>query len=385
MKSKEGRPPAQRTAAIVGQPEGPPHSRIRPQKSREAYARRHYNMPMTDTTLPPSTASSAPPTGGAPAGDWRIDPACAVARARPAIPASALEIVEETGSTNTDLMQRMKNLPREDAAPGVHAVRVAYRQTAGRGRQGRSWYAEPGHALTFSLACVLPRPLAGLTGLSLAVGVALVEALRALPGLAPADAARIGLKWPNDILLDQGKLAGILIETAWSTQAASAAVIGIGLNVRDDEALASALASAPASASAPAADPAGFSARTSAQAPATAPPLVHATPPASLSRVRPEASLTETLAVALEALASMIERFSTDGFAPFRPRWNACHVHAGREVVLIERGVELTRGTALDVDEIGRLLIATADGVTPIATGDVSLRPAQPLPQPIAP
>jgi BirA family transcriptional regulator, biotin operon repressor / biotin---[acetyl-CoA-carboxylase] ligase len=330
---------------------------------------------MTDTTLPPSTASSAPAAGGAPAGDWRIDPACAVARTQPAIPASALEIVEETGSTNTDLMLRMKNLPRDDAAPGVHAVRVAYRQTAGRGRQGRSWYAEPGRALMFSLACVLPRPLAGLTGLSLAVGVALVEALRALPGLAPGDAARIGLKWPNDVLLDQGKLGGILIETAWSTPDASAAVIGIGLNLRDDEALASALSS----------DLAAASARTPAQAQAKAPPLMRATPPASLSRVRPEATLTETLAAALEALASMIERFSADGFAPFRPRWNACHVHAGREVVLIEQGVEVTRGKALDVDETGRLLIATADGVMPIATGDVSLRPAQSLPQPVAP
>jgi BirA family biotin operon repressor/biotin-[acetyl-CoA-carboxylase] ligase len=340
---------------------------------------------MTDTTLPPSPASSAP-AGGAPSGDWRIDPAYAVARTQPAIPGSALEIVEETGSTNTDLMLRMKNLPRDDVAPGVHAVRVAYRQTAGRGRQGRNWYAEPGRALMFSLACVLPRPLAGLTGLSLAVGVALVEALRGLPGLAASDAARIGLKWPNDVLLDQGKLAGILIETAWSTEAASAAVIGIGLNLHDDEALASALASAPAPDLA--ADLAAANARTPTQAQAqakAAAPVMRATPPASLSRVRPEATLNETLAAALEALASMIERFSADGFAPFRPRWNVCHVHAGREVVLIEQGVELMRGTALDADETGRLLISTAEGVMPIATGDVSLRPAQPLPQPLAP
>src|ERR1700738_4975322 len=274
-------------------------------------------MPMTDTTFHLSTASSAPPAGGGLAHDWRMDPACALARTQPAIPVCALQIVEETGSTNTDLMLLMKNLPRDEAAPGVHAVRVAYRQTAGRGRQGRSWYAEPGRALTFSLACVLPRPIAGLTGLSLAAGVALVEALRALPGLAADDAARIGLKWPNDVMLDQEKLGGILIETAWSTPAASAAVIGIGLNLRDDHALASALASASASA------PAAANARTLAPAQAKALPSIRATPPTSLSRVRPEASLTETLAAALEALASMIERFSADGFAPYRSRWNA--------------------------------------------------------------
>ncbi|MEA3122170.1 MAG: BirA family transcriptional regulator [Paraburkholderia sp.] len=340
---------------------------------------------MTDTPLPTSTVSSALVAGNAPAGDWRIDPACALARACPAIPASALEIVEETGSTNTDLMLLMRNLPREEAAAGVHAVRVAYRQTAGRGRQGRNWYAEPGRALMFSLACVLPRPLAGLTGLSLAVGVALVEALRALPGLTAGDAARIGLKWPNDILLDEGKLAGILIETAWSTPAASAAVVGIGLNLREDEALASALASAQASAQpfVQASDLAAAGARTQAHAQAKAPFVMRATPPASLSRVWPEASVTESLAAALEALTSMIERFSADGFAPFRSRWNACHVHAGREVVLFEQGVELTRGTALDVDETGRLLISTAQGVMPIATGDVSLRATHSTPAPL--
>ncbi|MEA3117591.1 MAG: hypothetical protein QOI13_861, partial [Paraburkholderia sp.] len=66
---------------------------------------------MTDTPLPTSTVSSALVASNAPAGDWRIDPARALARACPAIPASALEIVEETGSTNTDLMLLMRNLP----------------------------------------------------------------------------------------------------------------------------------------------------------------------------------------------------------------------------------------------------------------------------------
>ena len=312
---------------------------------------------MTDTPLSRLAASSTPGPGRAcPGDDWRIDPARALSRARPAIPASALEIVDETGSTNTDLMQRMRNLPREVAASGVHAVRVAYRQTAGRGRQGRSWHAKPAHALMFSLACVLPRPLAGLTGLSLAVGATLVEALRALPGLAPNDAARIGLKWPNDVLLDDGKLAGTLVETAWSTPSATAAVIGVGLNVREDEALAAEIAAVAAKAQA----------------------RVRATPPAALASVRPEANLTDTLAVALEALSSMVELFSAEGFAPFRPRWNVCHVYAGREVVLLEQGVELARGTALGVDEWGQLLIATDGGVTPVATGDVSLRLSQP-------
>jgi BirA family biotin operon repressor/biotin-[acetyl-CoA-carboxylase] ligase len=315
---------------------------------------------MTDTTHPARPAAPAPVARGALApacDDWRIEPARVLSATRAAIPAERLEIVDETGSTNTDLMQRMRNLPRDGAKPGVHAVRVAYRQTAGRGRQGRSWHAERGRALTFSLACVLPRPLAGLAGLSLAVGTMLVEALRALPALAPGDAARIRLKWPNDVLLDDDKLAGILVETAWSTPLATAAVIGVGINVRGDVTLAGEQATA--------------AARTEQQGAA----LTRAMTPAALSRVYPNANLTETLAAALDALFGTIDRFAAEGFAPFRPRWNACHAYAGREVALIEQGVEVMRGTAIDVDASGQLLVATSRGVMPIATGDVSLRP----------
>ena len=82
---------------------------------------------------------------------------------------------------------------------------------------------------------MLPRPLEGLAGLSLAVGVALVDGLRSLPVAGPG---QIALKWPNDVLLEGDKLAGILIETAWSTDDASAVVIGIGTNVKGADELA---------------------------------------------------------------------------------------------------------------------------------------------------
>ena len=132
-------------------------------------------------------------------------------------------------------MTRVKALPRKAGALPRPIVRVAYLQTAGRGRRGRPWYAEPGNALLFSVACVLPRPLEGLAGLSLAVGVALVDGLRSLPVAGPG---QIALKWPNDVLLEGDKLAGILIETAWSTDDASAVVIGIGTNVKGADELA---------------------------------------------------------------------------------------------------------------------------------------------------
>jgi BirA family biotin operon repressor/biotin-[acetyl-CoA-carboxylase] ligase len=295
---------------------------------------------MTDTLFPPPGA-----------GAWRIDRERARAGGAGAIPSEALEIVDETASTNTDLMARMKALPRERVAMGVHAVRAAYRQTAGRGRQGRSWQSTPGHALTFSLACVLPRPLAGLAGLSLATGVAVVDGLGRL---APNEAARLSLKWPNDVLLDGRKLAGILIETAWSTASASAVVIGVGINVRRDEAL---------------------EAELDATAAAT-----RATPPAALSQALPNANLTDTLAVVVKALTEMIDRFGKQGFAAFVDRWNACHAYANREVVLLEKGDEFARGIATGVDGAGQLLLLTEAGMQAIATGDVSLRLAADAP-----
>jgi BirA family biotin operon repressor/biotin-[acetyl-CoA-carboxylase] ligase len=69
-----------------------------------------------------------------------------------------------------------------------------------------------------------------------------------------------------------------------------------------------------------------------------------------------------------------LQRFGAEGFAPFQARWNAVHAYAGREVVLLEQGVELTRGVATGVDERGQLLLDTATGRQTIATGDVSLR-----------
>lgn len=327
---------------------------------------RDYNTRMIDTRSP---------LPGTPTGDWRIDAARVLAQSAGSLASAALEIVEETGSTNSDLMQRLKAMPRNAAPARISAVRVAYRQSAGRGRQGRAWHATPGHALTFSVATLLPRPLSGIGGLSLAVGVALVDALRGLVHAAtiathPASAAAsISLKWPNDVLLarpdgdgagQMGKLAGILIETAWSTSAMTAAVIGIGINVREDAQLASRFV-VPSTGPTP--------------APGPAPTL-----PLALSAVLPTANLTDTLVAVLGRLSAALATFGADGFAPFRERWNACHAYAQQTVALYENGIESLRGTAIGVDEIGQLLVSTDEGIRTVATGDISLRPAQTAP-----
>jgi BirA family transcriptional regulator, biotin operon repressor / biotin---[acetyl-CoA-carboxylase] ligase len=296
--------------------------------------------------------NTTPPTPDTPsAGDWRIDRDRAIALFGPAAHDWPIEIVEETGSTNADLMARLKALPQKRDALARPIVRVAYLQTAGRGRRGRTWVAQPGDALLFSIACVLPRPLEGLAGLSLAIGSALVDGLRTLPVAAPG---QIALKWPNDVLLEGDKLVGILVETAWSTADATAVVIGIGTNVRGEDALAAKVEALNAAGGAAA--------------------VVPGTTPTALSRAWPNANLTDTLAAELNALETALERFGAAGFAPFQARWNACHAYAGREVAIYEQGKELLRGVTAGVDERGQLLIDTPNGRETVTTGDVSLR-----------
>jgi BirA family biotin operon repressor/biotin-[acetyl-CoA-carboxylase] ligase len=130
-----------------------------------------------------------------------------------------VDVVEQTGSTNADLMAR--------AASGADidgAVLIAENQTAGRGRQGRGWSASPRAQITMSVgAAVADVPVARWGWLPLAAGVAVVDAVQ-------ASGVEAGLKWPNDVLAGppdrRGKLAGILVEVA-----RPCVVIGVGLNV----------------------------------------------------------------------------------------------------------------------------------------------------------
>ncbi|KVG61423.1 biotin--[acetyl-CoA-carboxylase] ligase [Burkholderia pseudomultivorans] len=272
-----------------------------------------------------------------------------------------LNIVAATGSTNADLAARLKALPRAANALPAPLVRVAFEQTAGRGRQGRPWFAQPGNALLCSVGCIVPRPVDALGGLSIAIGVALAEGLATLP----LDArTRVAVKWPNDLLLTAdddgtprivGKLAGILLETVWTTADATAVVIGFGINVRGAEAVATEVEA--------------LRARDAR--------LASGLPPAALSAGWASANLTDTLAASLNALTPALAQFASDGLAPFLPRWHALHAYAGREVVLLEQGVERARGIATGIDAAGQLLLDTPNGPQAIAAGDVSLREAQ--------
>lgn len=146
-------------------------------------------------------------------------------------PGLSIDVLPSVDSTNSALMQRAR---QGDTSP---CLLTALSQTAGRGRQGRQWSAQPGDSLTFSLG--LPLKLDQIPGggssLSLAVGLSLAESLDAAFAQLDYPAPTTQLKWPNDLWWDQRKLGGILIEaTAAPGLPADQrwVVIGVGINIR---------------------------------------------------------------------------------------------------------------------------------------------------------
>lgn len=256
--------------------------------------------------------------------------AAAIAACRSSTVPVAIEVVASTGSTNADLVARAA--ARSLTAP---LLLLALQQSAGRGRAGRSWLSSAGNSLTFSLAWRFDGATARLAGLPLAVGVAVSGALARLE-------VPVQLKWPNDILKDGAKLAGILIETQGAAGAEGRAtwtIIGIGLNL---------------------VMPAQLEAQIGREV-AAAPWL------ARMDRNR-------LVAVLLDALAAALTEFDRDGFAAFSARWNLLHAWAGLPVALLDNGALLQQGVAAGVDDSGRLLLDTAQGRVAVAAGDVSLR-----------
>ena len=259
-------------------------------------------------------------------------------------PDLSIEVLPEIGSTNTELMARGQ---RGHTQPTLLA---AARQSAGRGRLGRSWQAEPGHTLTFSLG--LPLHMAHIPGgagaLSLAVGLAVAEALDAGLG-APWPLGPIGLKWPNDLWLAGRKLGGILIEACPApglTEGQRWVVIGIGINVRPG------------------------------MAPAQA---------ASLAEVDPTAppTLGDVWAWVAPTLVRSVQRFETEGFAPLQDAYAQRDVLRGQNVGLwsapgqypADGHPPTQTGVAQGVDAQGALLVHTEQGVQAWHSGDVSVRP----------
>jgi len=250
---------------------------------------------------------------------------------RPAARQIAVRVVDETGSTNADLYAALDGLTGPE-------LLIARKQTAGRGRAGRSWLSEPGKSLTFSLAWKFHLPVQSLLGLPLAVGVALAEAL-AMFGV------HVKLKWPNDVLYEGRKLAGILIESAGAGSVphdASWAVIGIGINMAPGDAL-----------------------------------LAQVGRPVARIAWLAELDQDMLLATLLNGLAEAMVQFEQEGLQAFVPRWNALHAYARQRVFILDGSTVLHEGMAVGADAIGRFVMDTAHGRVAVMAGDVSLRPQE--------
>jgi len=244
---------------------------------------------------------------------------------------ASVAAVWSTTSTNTVLLER--------AYPGNGSseVLLAEYQSAGRGRRGRAWLAPPGGAICLSLSWTFREVPPDLGALGLVIGVCVLRALRAL-GVSGAR-----LKWPNDLLIGERKLGGVLIELRAESAGPACVVIGVGLNVALGALLLQRIA----------------------QTGTEATDLASAAP-GTISRNAAAA------AVISESVRGLIA-FERHGLKPFIEEWRAADALRGRPVsVAAAEGV--ARGLARGIDVHGALMVETPQGVKRFISGDVTVR-----------
>jgi BirA family biotin operon repressor/biotin-[acetyl-CoA-carboxylase] ligase len=239
-----------------------------------------------------------------------------------------VDVVEQTGSTNADLLARA--VAGEDIDG---AVLIAESQTSGRGRNGRSWSTPPRSQVALSVGVGVGDVAGEAWGwLPLLTGVAVVDAVAEVTGI------KAGLKWPNDVLVGTGKLAGILAEVAAPQPVV---VVGLGVNVTE------------------APDPVAT----------------------SLSKLGATVDRADVAEAVLKHLAARIAAWRGAGGADdaLAADYRSRSVTIGNRVRAGLPGDRTVEGVAADVDGLGRLRIDTGDGVLTVSAGDIThLRGYQP-------
>lgn len=240
-----------------------------------------------------------------------------------------LEVLDEVVSTNTYLLKAAAN-----GAPHVSCT-VAHIQTGGRGRRGRAWVSQLGASLTFSLLWRFDCGAMGLSGLSLAIGVGLMRALTEC-GVSNAQ-----LKWPNDVLVDNKKLAGILIDLQGDMDGPSAAIIGVGINVNLPESV-----------------------------------LNNIDQPAIdvVSAGNANINQSELLGTVLRHFVDVLSSFEKDGFLSVRDEWIKHHAYHNQPVRMLLPDGRNVVGNVTGVADDGILLVETALGLQRFSAGEISLR-----------
>jgi len=241
----------------------------------------------------------------------------------------AIDVHWQIDSTSSALLRR--------AAQGAAdlSICVAEAQSAGRGRRGRDWISPLGGNVYFSLLRRFGAGMGALSGMSLVTGIAVKQAL------ADCGVGKAGLKWPNDVLADGRKLAGILVELGGEYLGPCHAVIGIGINVRLQR---------------------KFKA---------------GQPSIDLAALCGDAAPSRNAVIArlLSRLIAALDRFESSGFAPFRAEFSRADLLAG-QAVRVHAGKHMHDGVAEGVDDRGALRVRH-DGVAMVYdSAEVSVRRA---------
>ena len=248
------------------------------------------------------------------------------------------QLKHECSSSNDEIMV----LARQSADLAHKALCVAHFQTKGRGRQGRSWVNRQGECLMFSLGWAFDKPQYELGSLALVVALACRRALVDI-GLD------VNIKWPNDLVVANDKLAGILIETA-RVENKTVAVIGIGINFVLPKEVENA---------------------TSVQA-------------LFQTASKQGVSVKTLLNAVLAQLDALLNEYAQNGFASCVGEYDAANRDTDRPVLLLQEGRIVHEGVVKGVDAQGALRLLTDNGEKTIVSGEISLRPDNRPAQPAA-
>lgn len=248
------------------------------------------------------------------------------------------QLKHECSSSNDEIMA----LARQSADLAHKALCVAHFQTKGRGRQGRSWVNRQGECLMFSLGWVFDKPQYELGSLALVVALACRRALADI-GLD------VNIKWPNDLVVANDKLAGILIETA-RVENKTVAIIGIGINFVLPKEVENA---------------------TSVQA-------------LFQTASKQGVSVKTLLNAVLAQLDALLSEYAQNGFASCVGEYDAANRDTDRPVLLLQEGRVVHEGVVKGVDAQGALRLQTDKGEKTIVSGEISLRPDNRPAQPAA-
>ncbi len=247
------------------------------------------------------------------------------------LPLGEIHFLPRVGSTNEEAVRRA-----ESGAPHLSIV-VADEQTAGRGRAGRRWYTPAGAALAVS---VVVRPQAGAAGEDFSLRLSGLGAVSVCLALREAYGLPAAVKWPNDVLLEGHKVAGVLVETAWVGDRWAYAVVGMGLNVRAGAVPQGVLLRFPAG-----------DVESSAGRPLKRTPLLYEV---------------------LRRFVAWVGRLDSPAFLQ---TWEDLLAYRGQAVVIEQNGTRLATGLLLGLAEDGALRMREADGrVLTLHLGELSLR-----------